>query len=150
MCSSDLNKGIKLKAGMVGDGELENSCIREIQRLGLENEITMHGFQPNPYKFMADSKVMILPSKWEGFGLVAMEAMSLGVPVVCTGVGGLKEFVFDGKNGFVCKGIDEIVGAVKKLLTDNELWEYMSCNAINTAKTMNDFEVYITKIKELY
>jgi len=144
------NEGIKLKAGIVGDGELENSCIREIQRLGLENEIIMHGFQPNPYKFMADSKVIILPSKWEGFGLVTMEAMSLGVPVVCTGVGGLKEFVVDGENGFVCRGIDELAGAVKKLLTDNELWEHMSCNAINTARTWNDLRIYINKIKGLY
>jgi len=144
------NKGLKLKAVMVGDGELEDSCVREIHRLGLENEITMLGFHSNPYMFMADSKALVLPSKWEGFGLVAMEAMSLGVPVVCTGVGGLKEFVINGENGFICSGIDEIAGAVQRLLTDNELWDHMSCNAIKTARTKNDFEAYIAKIKKLY
>lgn len=150
-CIDELkNKGIKLRASIVGDGELKNSCINEIQRLGLENDIIIHGFQPNPYKFMADSKVMVLPSKWEGFGLVAMEAMSLGVPVVCTEVGGLKDFIIDGENGFVCRSIDEIVVGVKKLLTDNELWKYIAYNGINTARTRNDFGIYINKIKKLY
>lgn len=144
------SKGLKLKAVMVGEGELANLCIREIDRLDLKNEIDMTGFNSNPYKFMASSKTIVITSRWEGFGLVAMEAMSLGVPVVCTGVGGLKEFVVDGENGFVCNNIDELAKAVNRLLTDNELWTYMSSNAIKTAQNRNNFKNYIEKIKGLY
>lgn len=143
-------KGNSIKAGMLGEGELREACIKHIRQLELEDIVTMYGFQANPYTLMADSRILILPSKSEGFGLVAMEAMSLGVPIVCTGVGGLKEIVSNGHDGFICNNIDEIVNAVGKLLTDNECWHQMSKNALETASKRNDMKSYIAKIEALY
>ncbi|MGE4351174.1 MAG: glycosyltransferase family 4 protein [Bdellovibrionales bacterium] len=51
--------------------------------------------------FMADCDVVVVPSRWEGFGLVALEAMRLGKPVIASRVGGLTELVIDGKTGFL-------------------------------------------------
>lgn len=111
----------------------------------------IRGFQPNPYKYMAEAKVLLMSStKSEGFPLSPMEAMSLGVPIVCTGVGGLKELVVDGENGFICEDIDSMENALKLLLTDKSLWRQMSDKAIMTAKEQNDMEMYIKKIKHLY
>lgn len=141
---------IEVQAGMVGDGELLDLCVAEIQRLELEDYITLYGFQSNPYKYMADSKILLMPSKSEGFSLVAMEAMSLGVPVVCTGVGGLKELVNDGENGFICSDIDSMVKAIENLLVNETLWKQMSDNAVKTAMARSDMGQYIKQIELLY
>ena len=74
-------KQLKVKAAMIGVGELYEICEKKIQQYGLQENLKMLGFQENPYKYMATSKVLCMPSKWEGFGLVALEAMSLGCPV---------------------------------------------------------------------
>lgn len=50
---------------------------------------------------LADADVVVVPSRWEGFGLVAIEAMRAGVPVVASAVGGLKEVVVDGETGYL-------------------------------------------------
>lgn len=145
-----VEQGESVKAGMVGDGELLDLCIAEIQGLKLNDYITLYGFQSNPYKYMADSKILLMPSKSEGFPLAPMEAMSLGVPVVCTGVGGLKEFVADGENGFICEDIGSMVNAMKTLLLDDALWKQMSDNGVKTALNWNDMGRYIDRVRMLY
>ncbi|GAF23683.1 hypothetical protein JCM19047_3522 [Bacillus sp. JCM 19047] len=59
---------------MIGDGDLRNECENEIKQLKLANNIDLLGFLENPYCIIKNSKMMILTSKWEGFGLVAVEA----------------------------------------------------------------------------
>ena len=78
---------------MVGTGSLEKECQKLIEEYQLETNVQMVGFQKNPYVYMLQSKISIIPSKWEGFGLVALEAMAFGCPVVAANVGGLKEIV---------------------------------------------------------
>ena len=72
----------------------------------------------NPYPVLNASKIMILPSKWEGYGLVAVESLSLGIPVICSGAGGLKNIV-NSSCGKICKNKDDYVQEIIELL-DNE------------------------------
>lgn len=50
---------------------------------------------------IAEADVVVIPSRWEGFGLVALEAMRAGKPVIAAAVGGLKEIVIDGQTGYL-------------------------------------------------
>lgn len=63
------------------------------------------GWQDSAFvaKAMADADVVVMPSRWEGFGLVAIEAMRAGRPVLASSVGGLSEIVVDGVTGFLFK-----------------------------------------------
>lgn len=63
-----------------GYGELQAL----IESLGIGQDVSMPGFDANPYKYMARSDVYVLSSRWEGFGNVMVEAMATGLPVVAT------------------------------------------------------------------
>ena len=100
----------KLVFRMVGNGELLYECKEYAASHGLT--ISFEGFQDNVYKYMKNTKVLLMPSIYEGFGLVALESMTLGVPVVCSGVGGLPGIV-DDSCGYVCNVQSEYVDSIR-------------------------------------
>ena len=66
--------------------------------------------------YLAKARALIFPTRWrEPFGLVAIEAMVSGTPVITTPNGAMPEIVADKKTGFICKNPDEMVEAVKRL-----------------------------------
>lgn len=88
---------------ILGTGPLENKLQTYIQEKELEQQVFLQGFQNNPYKWMAHCDVFILSSKYEGFGNVIAEAMSLGKTIVSTDCpSGPKEILEDGKLGYLC------------------------------------------------
>ncbi len=66
----------------VGDGQLEDSLRKLAQELGLQDRVNFAGFQENPYCWMRWADLLLVPSTYEGFGLVVAEAASLGLPVI--------------------------------------------------------------------
>ena len=141
------NKNIK--AIWVGDGELKDEVNEKIKAEELEKNIRLVGFQKNPYIYMSDSKVFLLTSDWEGFGLVAVEALTLGVPCVVSNVGGLVEIVND-KCGKLCTLNNEYIIEIKKLLSDKKYYEKKSNNALAQSNHLNNITKYISKINNIY
>lgn len=93
-----------IKSYIIGDGYLEDEIRREVNLLGLEKNIIIKEFTDTPGFYMKKSKVLLVPSKWEGFGLVILEAMLNGSIVFGNEVGGIKNIIKDGKNGFFYNG----------------------------------------------
>jgi glycosyltransferase involved in cell wall biosynthesis len=88
-----------LTLDIAGSGPLEPELRTQADALGLEGAVRFLGQVPSvPY---ADSAVVVVPSLGEGFGMVALEAMERGRPVVASDVGGLPEIVVDGETGLV-------------------------------------------------
>lgn len=69
-------------------------------RLALENSVSFLGFQKKPLKMLQDAKCMLMTSRWEGLPMSALEAMALGVPLVCTPTDGLNALITEGETGF--------------------------------------------------
>jgi glycosyltransferase involved in cell wall biosynthesis len=69
---------------MLGEGEYHSYYEQLINELDLEQHVRITGFVSNPYPYIAHCTVFAFPSLWEGFGLVLIEAMALGRPVVST------------------------------------------------------------------
>jgi len=69
---------------ILGEGPLRSDLLDQRDKLGLAGVIQLPGFQPNPYPYFKHADLFVLPSRWEGFGLAAIEALAVGTPVVAT------------------------------------------------------------------
>lgn len=121
-----------IKAVIVGDGNLRNICLDYIKSHNLNDNIDVLGYLPNPYPVMSSSKILVVTSKWEGFGLAAVEALVLGKPVIAPPVGGLINIVND-KNGKLCSTDNDYHKHIISILSDvnvyNEASNYAKLSA---------------------
>ena len=69
---------------ILGEGPLKPDLLAQREALGLAGAVNVPGFQPNPYPYFKHADLFVLPSRWEGFGLVAIEALAVRTPVVAT------------------------------------------------------------------
>lgn len=74
------DKGERVKAIFVGDGDQRENIEKKIKEYGLEENIIITGMVSDPEKYMKDMDIFILPSIYEGFGLVLLEAQASGLP----------------------------------------------------------------------
>ena len=138
-----------LKVAMVGTGELRTEVENKIAELKLQKNVTLYGFRKNPYGLLQMSKIMCMPSQWEGFGLAAVEAMAFGKPVIASPVGGLQKIV-NNDCGRVCVKKEEYVNELTKLLSDEVYYNKKSNEAGKRAEEYNNIEKYAQQIEIIY
>lgn len=146
---SVVDNGINVKAVMLGQGPLFESCEEYIKTNNLTEHVDLQGFTSNPYCFMKNAKMLVMTSVYEGFGLVAVESMILGTPVLCTPVGGLVNIV-DESCGALCESDNDFVDAIRKMYADNELLIQKSISCKNNAKRFCNKANYISVLKRIY
>src|SRR5215813_46450 len=108
---------------MVGDGSERTNALHRAQCLGVSDKCIFVGKQPNIVDYLCASDVLLLPSEQESFGLAALEAMAVQVPVIASRVGGIPEVVADGENGFLSSvgDVDKMADDAVGLLSDPKL-----------------------------
>jgi D-inositol-3-phosphate glycosyltransferase len=144
-----------------GDPNVEDENLSdEMSRLqalseehGLVDLVTFLGRRDQdalPYYYSA-AEAVVMPSHYESFGMVALEAMACGTPVVASEVGGLAFLVQDGITGFHFPAEDPEALSEKliALIENEDLCKKMSENAVKVAKNY-DWEIIAVKIIELY
>ncbi|HID53212.1 MAG TPA: glycosyltransferase, partial [Anaerolineae bacterium] len=84
---------------------------RQISQLGLANRVILHGvLQDDALKEkMLSSHLLVVPSQYEGFGIVYLEGMGFGLPAIGGQDGGAREIIRDGVNGWLVAGGDTAV-----------------------------------------
>jgi len=122
----NLNKNLtQLKLVILGDGPEKINLEEETRKMGIAKDVIFTGFQPDDVKvdYLKQAKVFVLSSAQEGFGIVLVEALGVGVPVVSTDCGGPSDIVEDGKNGYLTKVGDhkELAERIHELLIDENL-----------------------------
>ena len=112
---------------IVGDGNLRGDLERQTRELRITRRVTFTGWRDDIRRTMADLDLLILPSLWEGFGLVLLEAMMMGKPVVASRVSAIPEIVVDGVTGLLVPPRDQeaLAKAIIALLQDKERAEAM-------------------------
>jgi glycosyltransferase involved in cell wall biosynthesis len=91
--------------------------------LGIQEKVNFLGYRddiPNIYSIL---DILVMPSRWEGFGLALVEAMAMGLPIVCTEVGGIPEVVIPNETAlFVAtENPGQVADAISRLLEDQSL-----------------------------
>jgi len=92
------------------------------------------GYRPDTEEILNRSKVLVLPSKKEGFGMVLLEAMACGTPVIARDIPGVNEIVKNNYNGFLFKKDSELKELIEKILEDEDLREKFVKNGLKTVK----------------
>lgn len=118
-------KGIKEKLYIIGDGHahVKTAIQMKIQQLNLEDDCILLGARNNPFPFMKAAKLFIHTSLIEGFGLVLVESMICGIPVIAFDCPtGPREILNNGEFGALIPLKDEALFVEKayQLLTDEE------------------------------
>ena len=118
-------QGCDVRLHLVGDvfrgyEWYEDQLKADIARLGLSSRVFLDGFCADPTSSYRSAHIVLVPSRLEPFGNVAVEAMAVGRPVVATRVGGLPEIVDDELTGLLCPPGDPaaLARAVARLLDD--------------------------------
>lgn len=138
-----------IQAIMVGSGELKEETKKYIINNDLSNNITMVGYQSNPYPFLDCSKMCVLPSRFEGFGLSAVEAMALKKPVICGNVGGLKDVVTM-ESGCLCNTFEDYINEINRLLNDDNYYKTKAANAKKQAQKFGNLDNYCHQFINIY
>ena len=110
------NKNSKIM--FIGDGELKEKVINYAKEYKIQDNVIITGWVNDVEKYIPALDIAILPSKWEGFGLVLIEYMACDKPIVATKVGGIENIIRDGKNGYLVNVEDykELNKQISKLI----------------------------------
>ncbi len=137
---------------MVGDGPDKTRASDLAQELGMKKDVHFMGVIKNIVPVINAANLMLLPSQTESFGLVILEGMSTGVPVVASDVGGIPEVVEHGVTGYLAPpGDTEAMGKYGlKILTDKELYKNMSEAARKRAREKFHTEDIVGQYEKLY
>ena len=115
-----------LKVRIYGDGPIRNLLDEKIKEYKLTNIIKLMGQTMNPYKYLKGNDLFVLPSHYEPFGLVMVEAMTVNVPVMATENAATSKIINHKENGYITenstKGIEE--GLLYLLSNLDELKKY--------------------------
>ena len=95
----------------------------------MADRVFLDGLTDNPYKYMKHCDLFVLPSGWEGFPTVTVEAKIVGCPVLATDVSGIREQLIHGETGWIVENSeDAIYQGLKHLLLHPELREKLRVN----------------------
>ncbi len=136
---------------LVGEGpdlELARSITRNE---GLERDVYFLGKQDEIAPLYSLADLFLLPSEKESFGLVALEAMACGVPVIGTTIGGIPEVVEHGRSGFLSQvgDVEEMAANALQLLQNQDMWQRYSKAARKRAANFN-LDEQVKKYEDVY
>lgn len=142
---------IPAKLMMVGDGPEKEKAEQLCYDLGISDKVIFFGNSSEIDRILSYSDLFLLPSETESFGLAALEAMALSVPVISSNSGGLPEVNFEGISGYLSHvgDVEEMAANALKILTDEVTLNQFKANALQTAKQF-DIKNILPMYEELY
>ena len=142
---------VQARLVLVGDGPDLNRALELARLSGINDRIELSGVVDNVAPYLQNADLLLLPSDSESFGLVALEAMASGVPVVASKVGGLPEVVPDKKAGFLIQSgnIEEMSLRSIQLLSDEKQHKKFSDEGIKASREFS-CDLIVPRFEKLY
>ncbi|MCW3127610.1 MAG: glycosyl transferase group 1 [Bacteroidetes bacterium] len=143
-------RGLDFHLNIYGKGVMREALAQRIEELGLRDNVTLRGVNGHIEGPLADSHIFLHTAIYEPFGLVIVEAMAAGLPIVALDGGGNRELIKNGENGYLITEADAnvfadmIIEAFKPAT-----YPKLSTGAVNTSSKY-DIVPYVTKLLDLY
>jgi glycosyltransferase involved in cell wall biosynthesis len=141
------------KVRIIGDGDLMDECQKKVKEEQLDDTISFLGYvsEEEKIRLFRTSDVFVLPSHMDAFPVAILEAMSAGMPVVSTMVGGIPSIVHEGETGFLVPpgDINALSQRMIRLIEDPDLREKMGQRAAKYVSENFDVELVARRLNEL-
>jgi N-acetyl-alpha-D-glucosaminyl L-malate synthase BshA len=147
----EVRKKLEAKLLLVGDGPDRSDCEQLVRELEISEHVRFMGKQDALVELLSVSDIFMIPSQSESFGLSALEAMSCGVPVISSSVGGLPELNLHNETGYIAEigDVDRMAKYAVDLLSDKKKYELFSKNARKRAEDFSEDKI-VPKYEKFY
>jgi len=144
-------RNIDFELSLLGDGELYKDVELKILNLCLQNCVTQYGNVNNVEEYLWQSDVYVHSATYEPLGLVLLEAMAAGLPVVTLDGKGNRDLIEEGKNGYMIyeQNPELFADKILEIWNDKQKYQEMSLYAQEYAKRY-DIGEYVDKLLEIY
>ncbi len=145
-------KEIPCKLVLIGDGPDRSECERLSRELDLCDKVIFLGKQDGLAEILNCGDLFLIPSQSESFGLAALEAMSCGLPVISSSVGGLPELMSHNETGYIAEfgDVERMAKYAIELLTNEKKYHTFSTNARARAVEKFDKSIIIPQYEDYY
>ncbi|HTX87207.1 MAG TPA: glycosyltransferase [Candidatus Nanoarchaeia archaeon] len=137
---------------IIGAGGERKKLARLIAELSLADKVKLLGWQKDTSTFLKQTDIFVLPSRWEGFGIVILEAGLSGLPVIGSRVDGIAEIIADGQDGLLFEpgNSAELARKIKSLQADPALRERLGKNLQDKILEKFSIEKMVKQYEDLY
>lgn len=144
-------KGISFQVAFLGHGAMRQEVESEALKMNMKDKFIFQGNVNNVEEYLWQSDVYVHTAYYEPLGLVLLEAMASGLPVVCLDGKGNQDLIEEGKNGYMISepNPDEFADKIIELWNHQEKYREMSRYAIAFAKKY-DIKEYVQKLVQIY
>lgn len=122
---------------ILGEGVLRSALEKQSRKLGLDNAVSFTGFEQNPWPYVKNADVFVLPSRYEGLPNVMLEALALGTPVVATDCPGAIREVYEATRGISLVPMENPTALANVVI--------MVCNSAKNTNSPGAFRVDLTQ-----
>lgn len=142
----------KVQVLLVGRGTQENSLRRSAEELGLNDRVIFAGVRRDIPTVLSGLDLFILPSLWEGFGIVLLEALAMELPVVATDVGISRAIIIPGHTGLVVPAGDAgaLASALRYAMGNHDAMNAMARIGRKHVEAQFSFKEHISKLEANY
>jgi len=146
-----LQKNYKIKLDILGDGINKKDIQKKIDEYNFQDNVFLRGNVANVEDYLHTTCIYVHSATYEPFGLVLLEAMAAGLPVVCLDGKGNRDIIEQGKNGFMIdkQSAELFAEKIIELIENKKLYQSMSAFAIEFARKY-DIKEYVDKLIDLY
>lgn len=143
----DQIRNLNFECIIIGSGEEKNLLAAFVKKNNLEDRIFFSGFIDHAERLLKAFDIFILPSVKEGLPYTILEALSAGLPIVATDVGGIPDLITDRHDGMLVapQNSQELARALNSIITNNELRKSLGEEALKSSM-LHDEKVMINKI----
>lgn len=147
------DKRPNFRAKIVGqsEGQFIDTMLARIKEKNVEDIITIDKYTYDINRYYRSFDLYTLPSRNEAFGLVIIEAMACGIPVITTNSGAQQEIITNGKDGIIISpNKDELAKAIEKLYNDKKLYQKIAEEGLETVNNRFTIKTCVDGIHRVY